>query len=167
VIDPDPLAAAIDELERLIANAYRPGTGIAHELEHHDGPRSLADQIAAASALLTAFERTGRLPYSMLAEELVQFARRTLWDDRDGGFHGAAGSPKPFDLNCAAVRVCCRLAVLHATDEYRTAAVVARDTDYRADAALMLRWLAAETPAHPMLRGAYGLALSEWLDLPL
>jgi hypothetical protein len=167
VIEPDPLAAAIDELERLIAFAYRPGAGIAHELERNDGPRCLADQVAAASALLTAFERTGRLPYSMLAEELVQFARRTLWDDKTGGFRAGAEATKPFDVNCAAARVCCRLAVLHATDEYRHAAVVARDTDYRADADETLRWLAGETPAQRMLQGMYGLALAEWLDLSL
>jgi hypothetical protein len=43
---------------------------------------------------------------------------------------------------------------------------VARDTDYRVDAAEILGWLAGQTPAHRMLQGLYGLALTEWLDLP-
>ena len=50
--------------------------------------RMLSDQIRSALAFLTAFELTGRLPYSMLAEELLQIARRDAWD-RDGAGFGA------------------------------------------------------------------------------
>jgi len=158
--------AAIDELERVVAVAYRPGEGVARDrrrgVEH---PGALADQIAAASALVAAFERTGRLPYSMLAEELTQFARRTLWDRQHGGFFEPPGVSKPFGANCDAVCLCCRLAGLHASDEYRRAAVLAADADYRRDAALTLEWLADEAPRHGLERARYGLALDHWLRL--
>ena len=50
---------AIDHLEHIVGGSYRPGEGVRGDA---------ADQVHAASALLTAFEITGRLPYSMLAE---------------------------------------------------------------------------------------------------
>ena len=77
------LQAAIDELERLVGAAYRarrrPRRG-----RRRTARARLADHVSAASALLTAFECTGRLPYSMLAEELMQFAARTLVGCRRG-----------------------------------------------------------------------------------
>src|SRR5207244_6229805 len=83
--------AAIDELERVAGAAYRPGAGIARRVAEPDGERGrLADQVRAASALLAAYVRTARLPYAMLAEELMQFARRTLWDEPAGGFYDLA-----------------------------------------------------------------------------
>ena len=66
------LARVIDDLEQVIRSAYEPGEGLMGA--------SLLDQLRTALALLTAFELTGRLPYSMLADELLQFARRTGWD---------------------------------------------------------------------------------------
>ena len=155
---------AIDELERVVGAAYRPGAGIAHLVDEPAGARGrLGDHVRCASALLTAYSRTGRLPYSMLAEELMQFARRTLWDEQDGGFHDAPRGTKPFALNCEAARVLCRLARLHQEDEYRKAAVIASDADYLRDAE---RTLASQTPAYRRygpLSAVYGLALGEWL----
>ena len=52
-------ADAIDELERIIGRTYEPGELIG----------SSSDQVRAASALLAAYALTGRLPYSMLAED--------------------------------------------------------------------------------------------------
>jgi hypothetical protein len=157
----DLVPAAVDQLERVVGGAYRPGGGLAYEI---DGPQSarggrrvragLADHVRAASALLTAFEITGRLPYSMLAEELMQLSLRELLDEGGGG-----------DLvgHCEAARVLCRLAALHDDPEYRRAAVIATDAHYRNDAA---RILAAQSPralaASPAHAAAYGLAL---LDL--
>ncbi len=157
----DLVPAAVDQLERVVGGAYRPGGGLAYEM---DGPQSarggrrvragLADHVRAASALLTAFEITGRLPYSMLAEELMQLSLRELLDEGGGG-----------DLvgHCEAARVLCRLAALHDDPEYRRAAVIATDAHYRNDAA---RILAAQSPralaASPAHAAAYGLAL---LDL--
>jgi len=124
----------------------------------------LADHVRSASALLTAFSLTGRLPYSMLAEELMQFARRTLWDDRHGGFFDPSGV-RPFRLNCEAARVLCRLSVLHRDDEYRQVAVLASDADYGRDAALTLASQTSVYRQHGPSSAVYGFALAEWLAL--
>ena len=127
------------------------------------GPRGrLADQSGAASALLTAFECTSRLPYSMLAEELMQFARRTLWDADAGGFFDGDSGAKPFALNCEAASVLCRLALLHGSDDYQRAAVVASDADYRRDAEQILQWLAPSAPELGLAGAVYGLAAGDW-----
>ena len=155
---------AIDELERVIGAAYRPGQGVGHVVDEPVAARGLlSDHVQCASALLTAYARTGRLPYSMLAEELMQFAHRTLWDEEGGGFYDRPHGAKPFALNCEAARVLCRLAGLHHEDEYRKAAVIASDADYGRDAA---RTLASQTllyREHGPLSAVYGLALGEWL----
>ena len=148
------LQAAVDELERVVSSAYLPGEGVS-------GGR-LADQMSVASALLTAFQCTSRLPYSMLAEELVQFARRTLWDADAGGFFDADRGAKPFALNCHAASVLCRLARLHGSNEYQSAAVLAPDADYARDAAKILRWLAPSAPDLGLAGAAYGLAAGDW-----
>jgi hypothetical protein len=136
---------AVDQLERVIGRAYSPGEGIA------DG--DVRDHVRAASMLLTAYEITGRLPYAMLAEELMQSSRR---------FRPTAASVA---IQCDAARVFCRLAALHADDDYRRAAVIAEDADYRGDAALMLEALAPR--ALDADAAAYGLALGEFLALTI
>ena len=101
----------------------------------------------------------------MLAEELMQFARRTLWDERDGGFfehaipaeEAGAERAKPFALNCEAARVLCRLDVLHHDAEYREGAVMADASDYAGDAA---RTLVSQTSnLRVQESGLYGVAL--------
>jgi hypothetical protein len=144
VFDPRDLAPkAIDALEHLVAAAYRPGEGLVHDLDSPHGARGhLADHLGAAGALLSAYVLTWRLPYGMLAEELVQFARRALWDDQDASFRespDAVTASRPFALNCDAVRVLCRLAALHHDDDYRHVAVVAADANYKADASSFCR----------------------------
>jgi hypothetical protein len=146
---------AIDELERLVGATYQPGHGVS---------RKLADQIAMASALITAYQTSGRLPYSMLAEELLHAARRTLWDDTCGVFLDSrtdAPARKPFALNCEAVSVLSRLAALHRSTEYREAAVIAPGADYDDDAARILESLAADAPAYGLAGAVYGLAAVE------
>jgi hypothetical protein len=148
LFDPQELVPpAIDQLEHVVGGAYQPGEGVRG---------GLVNQVRAASALLTAFEITGRLPYSMLAEELMQTARRTA-PDADGA--GAIA------VQCDAARVFCRLATLHDDAGYQKAAVTLSDADYRGDAA---RILAAQstralhaTAAHA---AAYGLALLDLLQ---
>jgi hypothetical protein len=125
---------AIDELERVIAGGYEPGEGL---VSPHG---SLIDQIEASSALLSAYAVTGRLPYPMLAEELMQSAHRTSWDGR-AGFAGA-----PLEVGCRAATVLCRLATLHGDAEYREIAPVAHDPHYLDTAR---RTLAALAPASP------------------
>ena len=168
MLDPQSIVPdAIDELERIVAAAYRPGSGLARSVNDPDGVRgALADHVRTSSALLTAYDFSGRLPYPMLAEELMQFARQTLWDDRGGGFEQQPGADaKPFALNCEAARVLCRLAVLHDTPEYSRAAVVAPGADYRQDAARTLTSLEPLYREHGAKAAIYGLALGEWLGL--
>jgi len=164
---PDLVQTTIDGLERVVGTAYRPGEGVAHLVTDPGGARGLlADHVRCASALLTAYWRTARLPYSMLAEELMQFARRTLWDERDWGFYDAPHGTKPFALNCEAARIECRLAGLHGEDDYRKAAVIAVDADYLLDA---LRTLESQTRVYRQqgpLSAVYGLALGEYLSMP-
>lgn len=160
--DVDLLPAAVDRLEHVIGHAYRPGEGVSHTL-HGEDRGGLADQFAAAAALLTAFEMTGRLPYAMLAEELVQTSRRTAWDDDAGAF--AAPDADALDVNCDAVRVLCRLGALHRDGEYRAAAVVAHDADYRADSSRILERFAVDAAAQGGGAALYGLALAEYMKL--
>ena len=134
------IAATIDELERIVGESYEPGEGIG----------DYADHIRAAAALITAYDVTGRLPYAMLAEELMQASTRM-----------SAG--RGFAIECEAARVFCRLAALHDADDYRAAAVIAPDADYRADASRMLAALSPRARAEDA--PIYGLALSELLAL--
>jgi hypothetical protein len=158
---------AIDELERLVAAAYRPGEGLAPRGDPRAGAGGgLADHVALSSALLNGYDVSGRLPYSMLAEELMQFARRTLWDESMGHFaDGRLDQIDTFRLNCDAVRVLCGLAALHADDEYRGAAVIRPDATYAHDAACILSAQENFSRTSAAFGGAYGLALQQWLSL--
>jgi hypothetical protein len=144
---------AIDHLEQVIGGSYRPGDGLGRGVNGVRVRCSVDAHVRAASALLTAFELTGRLPYSMLAEELMLITRREPPAGLDCVSH------------CAAARVLCRLASLHADPGYRAAAVVAADADYRADAAFIL---AAQSSCAitgtTAEAAAYGLALRELLQ---
>jgi hypothetical protein len=147
----DLVQRAIDDLEHAVGAAYRPGDGLVLDRNGAGVRCSVDDHVRAASALLTAFELTGRLPYSMLAEELIAVARREPQDQ------GIA-------IACRIARVLCRLADLHDDAGYRGAAVIAAGADYRADAAHMLAAESARArTAEPSLRAAYGIALGELL----
>ena len=155
---------AIDELERIIASAYRPGGGLRSLTEAREpgaeGARAFqaSDHVAAASALLTAFEITGRLPYSMLAEELMQSIRLRA--------DGASARQTDMAVDCDAAIVLCRLAALHDNAEYRAAAILAPGADYRADAARILRDRAPHALAAQVADAArYAIALRELISL--
>ena len=80
------------------------------------------DQVRSASTLLTAYMLTARLPYAMLADELMQSVVRTRrQSERD----------VPFAVTCEVARVFCRLAALHHDEEYRRTAVLAVDDRLR------------------------------------
>jgi hypothetical protein len=145
------LPSAIDALEALVRRAYEPGEGLVE--------RSCADHLRLAAALLTAFDLSGRLPYGMLAEELLQHARRHWWRDTHGSFDTT------FAANCAALHVCCRLAALHADAEYRSAAVVAPASTYPADARRLAEWIGRRSADHPQHAGDVGAALLDWFAL--
>lgn len=151
---------ALTALERVVLALYRPGAGMSHY--EANGVRSggfLQDHVGVAAALVTAARLTGRVPYVMLAEELMQFSRRALWDEPAGGFFdrkppaaedgdvGLLGERlKPFEVNCQAARTLAALAVLSERADYR---------DWAA------RTLASQTPiyrSYSVHGAAYGLA---------
>jgi uncharacterized protein YyaL (SSP411 family) len=111
-------------LDLAIVRSYRPGEGVAHYVDEHAGVRGLlTDQVHAAGALLDLHEATANPTYSMMAEELMRTALRTLWDPVGQGFFdrspdgpdalGLLSSPlKPLAANCAAAVVLSRLARL-------------------------------------------------------
>ena len=145
----DLVPAAVDELERVVCYVYRPGEKIARSLSRPDeADGMLIDHVCAASALLTAYLVTGRLPYSMLAEELIRAARPLL---DEGGFAA----------QCECARVFCRLAVLHSDAEYRAAAVIARDSDYRDEARRLLESLFPSYGEHGAAAAIYGVAIDD------
>jgi uncharacterized protein YyaL (SSP411 family) len=103
-----------------VRSAYEPGEVLAGA--------DVNVQLHSALAFLTAFELTGRLPYSMLAEELLQIARRQWWD------HDAGGFGTDFRANATGAQLLCRLAALHRDADYAASAVVAPDAKYAFDA---------------------------------
>lgn len=158
----DLIATAIDEMERMVGRIYRPGELLARSLDDPDEPDGeLLDHVETASALLTAHAMTGRLPYSMLAEELMRVARRTWWD-QSGGF-GAGPTAESLVTACEAARLLCRLALLHEDEEYRAAAVIATDSDYLADAERTLASLVSSYREYGIAAAIYGVALDELL----
>jgi hypothetical protein len=150
---------ALDELERIIGRTYRPGGGVLHDVDEVlRRPGTLRDHTAAARALLTAHAATARLPYSMLAEELMQHVRRTWWDERLGSFGEASAA---FAANCEAAEVLCALARLHDDPGYRSAAVIVPASDYAADARRTLATLSHVYRQQGSAAAQYGLALGE------
>jgi hypothetical protein len=143
VESPRLLGAAVNELERIIAARYEPGQGMG----------TLEVQIATASTLLTAYALTGRVPYSMLADELVQVALRTPW------------TSQPFEFNCEAALVCARLAELHRDANYRLAAVTSANGDYGMEAARVLSGQLPQVKDLGPAAASFGLALAQWLNL--
>lgn len=153
IVNPEGLVQdAIDQLERVIGAAYRPGDGLVRERAGLRARASVDDHVRGASALLTAFEISGRLPYSMLAEELMAVAAREPRGDA------------PLPIHCEAARVLCRLAALHDDPDYRGAAVIAAGADYREQASRILSAQSARARAGtPSDSAAYGVALEELL----
>jgi len=145
------LSPTIDGLERFIRSAYEPGEVLAGA--------DVTGQMESAVAFLTAFELTGRLPYSMLAEELLQIARREWWDGAGGGFRGN------FCANAIGAQLCCRLAALHRDADYAASAVVAPGVAYARDAERILATLAPIARQHLDDVAEYGMALLDWFAL--
>lgn len=150
LVDPRALVPhAIDELERIVGSVYHPGQRVG----------DVADHVCLASALLTAFEATGRLPYSMLAEELMQVLPVHL---RSGSSGTEVYPQHDFSVGCDAVRVWSRLAALHDDEAYRSSAVIKADAAYRADALRMLEQLSTALDDPRVDAARYGLALDEF-----
>ena len=142
ILGNDAAQAPIDELERIVAASYEPGSGIGGTVDQ---------EIGVATALLTAFAVTDRLPYAMLAEELLRHARAELLNS----------SAVRFSTACGAASALSRMAALHQVAEYRTAAVIAPDADYASDAAGMLERVAPDVHTLGPAAAAYALAAGE------
>ena len=145
------LPSVVDDLERRVQTAYEPGEGLCDA--------TIGEHFKLATSLLTVFELTSRTQYAMLAEELLQIARRRWWNESLGTFNAE------FEANCRAVRVLCGLAALHADRTYLASAVIHRNACYATDARLTLAWLSAEYQDHPDAASLYGIALLDCLAL--
>lgn len=171
------LALAVDELERIIGLVYEPGDGVTHRIGVGSDRGDLVDHTATASALVRAHAVTGRLPYAMLAEELMQYAWRTWWDEDRATFsqHAVAISsssdciddrgldpPTPFSASCAAVSVLSHLAALAADADYRSAVVSADGADYGTWARRIVQRLGSTYRTVGAGAVEYGLAIDDW-----
>jgi hypothetical protein len=145
------LPDAIDALEHDSRRVYEPGDGLVSQ--------DLGTHVRTAAALLTAFDLTGRLPYSMLAEELTQTVRRRWWSDAQQGI------PEDRVATAIAIQLFCRLAALHRDPDYAQAAVVHPTATYEADARGGLASLAPAYRDHPDAAAEYGAALIAWFAL--
>ena len=136
--DSSPAEFAVAALERVVGETYERGGGVAHAVggAANGSVRGLlADQVEVSAALLEAYGVAGRDVHLDVAQELMRFAMRALWDDAGGGFVdrvvadgdvGLLREPlKPFDLNCAAARVLVRLAGLTGSGDFRDRAAAA------------------------------------------
>lgn len=153
---------ALKALERVLLSCYKPGAGVAH---YNDGnPRVrglLADQVSMSAACLDAFDVTGNIVYEMMAEELMHYSVRTMWNDEGGGFHDRAACDEheavglmqttmtPFVVNCEAAQVLNRLAA------------TSGDHDFSERARLTLSAMAPLAPAHGPLAAHYLLAVRD------
>lgn len=145
------LPSAIDALESSIRQSYEPGDGLVGA--------SVSGQVRYASALLAGYDLTARLPYAMLADELMATIRRREWDEA----HGWYGTD--VSANCVAAAVSCRLAALHADADYRARAIVAPGATYQNDAQRLLESVSDGWQHDPARAAEYGLALLEWFAL--
>lgn len=147
---------ALQSIESVLLASYRPGHGIAHCA---GGVRGLlTDQVTMANAQLDAWDLTGDVVYQMMAQELVHYATRTMWDAEHGGFFdrvrmgddgdfGLLARPvKPFVLNCEAAECLHRLS--RAVD----------DPEFRRLASATLDAMRARVAEHGPLAAHYVLA---------
>jgi uncharacterized protein len=81
---------ALASFERVLLACYRPGHGLAHDVDP-GGVRGLVrDQVAAIGALLDAHDLTDGEPYPMMAEEIGHYLVREMADAAGGGFFDRA-----------------------------------------------------------------------------
>ena len=143
---------ALKSLEAVVVPGYVPGGGVAHA----PGVRGLlSDQIRVTSALMWAHLATDQLPYSMLAAELMQFAIRTMWDERASCFRDRVDEDAPlwpFALNCDAACLLDRLAMMTG------------DASYHDRAVTILATLSPDYQRHEIFAAPYALAIREVIE---
>ena len=134
--DSSLLEFAVTSLERVVGDTYQRGYGIGHNVDGSQAVRGLlTDQVLVSDTLLDLYGATGREAYLDMAQELMRFSLRTLWDSHHGGFYdrvvtqndiGLLRQPlKLFTANCSAARVLARLSHLTEQDDFRGRAAVA------------------------------------------
>jgi uncharacterized protein YyaL (SSP411 family) len=127
--DESLLQCAATALERVVLPTYERGAGIAHQANDPDSARGLlVDHVTVGSALLDLYAATDREVYLDMAQELMLFAGRALWDETPAGFvdrrvdTGDVGLLRlplvPFGLNCDAAALLGRLAGLTGNESF-------------------------------------------------
>jgi uncharacterized protein len=162
------LQTAIRSLERVVLASYRPGRGVAHWcFDGQTGVRGLlADHVRVAAALLDLHDASGNIVYEELAEELMHYCLRTMWDEASGGFYDRAPGGeedlgllrrrlKPFGTNCEAVGVLLRLAASSG------------EAAFRARALEVLGAMAGALPGQGLHGAVFGLATRAAARAPL
>ena len=156
--DSSLLEFAATALERVVGDTYQRGHGIAHDVDGGQAVRGLlADQVLVSDSLLDLHAATDREVYLDIAQELMRFSLRALWDTHKGGFYdrvvaeddvGLLRQPlKVFVDNCSAARVLTRLSHLTANDEFRERAVTtlaSQRSRARGHGVLAASWVLAE-----------------------
>jgi uncharacterized protein YyaL (SSP411 family) len=86
---------ALKSLEFLLAHLRADDGGLYHGFA--EGKAHVTglpdDYVWVTAALLHAFQISGQSRYLATAQELMETALRTLWDDADGGFFGLCPDP--------------------------------------------------------------------------
>jgi uncharacterized protein YyaL (SSP411 family) len=149
---------ALASFERVLLACYKPGAGLAHDVDR--GVRGLlGDQIAAIAALLDAHDLTDGEPYQMMAEELGHFTVRALEDSPAGGLFDRA--PREDDVGLLRMRRKPFVANAEAAVALSRLQRVSRDYDFATAAAGALLAAARQAAHHGPLAAHYVLAARE------
>ncbi len=158
--DSSLLEFAVEVVERVAGEAYQRGDGVARRVSGDGGIRGLlVDQVSLSEALMDAHGATDREVYLDMAQELMMFAMRRLWDTRKGVFvdrevrSDDVGLLRytitPFSLNCRAAGVLARIG--RAADR----------PDFAERANLALASQTASARSHSVDAAAYAVAARE------
>ena len=157
--DSSLLECAVTTLERVF-ETYQRGQGVAHQVGDPNAVRGLlADQVPVGEALYDVYRATDRDVYLDLAQELMLFAMRALWNARAGAFIDRVVAADdvgllrqtitPFALNCRAAHLLARLS----RDGERA--------DFRERARAVLASQSKVARAHSVNAASYVLALDD------
>jgi uncharacterized protein YyaL (SSP411 family) len=110
VLDLHPARAfALKSLDRILAEAWNPATGLAHVVAYGEGtapatpvPGVLEDYVFLANAALDAWEITGELRYYSAASDLADTAIARFYDKTGGAFFDTE-APAPGELRRGAL----------------------------------------------------------------
>lgn len=157
--DSSLLDHAVTTLERMM-KTYQRGEGIGHRVDDSNGVRGLlSDQVAVGEALYDVYLATHREVYLDLAQELMLFTIRALWNKRASAFVDRVVAADdvgllrqtitPFSVNCRAAGLLARLG--RATDH----------ADFEARARMVLGSQTKVARSHSIEAAVYALACHE------